>query len=317
MRSEGANDVQVGGRLVEKNTGGVIDDNAMLTAICVEFKMLNRAPQNPCIHRHKCGIGEKMYFWQLPVSPEVNLILNDAVVVGSGGARSIEWGVADVEHSLRVSLCGAEYDPLVSVVKPTGIEGYNVHAVTNGTSSGVAGGIALFQGYRVLPLDVLFDGISVEEVPCSEEIAPEGYFAYTPTNQFPRSHTRQAGAGKWIEVEGGNYVGGYGAVDKARCFVSFPRRKPDGTETTDVSYGWLGGSLTWKVPMGWGGKIMPEYSEPSGTFAEETRQRFLITSQGDVTVEKLGNSAERKIDGRVFLGVVGHGVVEQFNVSGE
>ena len=42
-----------------------------------------------------------------------------------------------------------------------------------------------------------------------------------------------------------------------------------------------------------------------------SRIAIKITPQGDLKIEKLGHNAERKIDGRIFVGGV-----EQFNVSG-
>ena len=94
-------------------------------------------------------------------------------------------------------------------------------------------------------------------------------------------------------------------------YGALPRMMPDGTVTTNTAYGWLGGSLTWKVPFGWGGKPAASDSDPIGVFAEDVRQVFTITPQGDLKIEKLGHSAERKIDGRIFVGGV-----EQFNVPG-
>ena len=309
--SVGENDVRVQGILTEGNTGATIEDDAQLTAIRLDILATKDAPQNNCIHRHKYGIGEKTFILQNPASPEVYLDFNDAVVRGSGGSRSIEWGLVDVDHHLHMTLSGVEYIPLISIVKPLGIVGTDVHATTNGQPVGVAGGIALVQRYRVLPLDVLFDGIYIEEVPCYDVIPPTGYFAFTPPPTFPRSHTRQAGAGKWLKVQNGNYVGEEKDRDSAMLYGALPRMMPDGTVTTNTAYGWLGGSLTWKVPFGWGGKPAASDSDPIGVFAEDVRQVFTITPQGDLKIEKLGHSAERKIDGRIFVGGV-----EQFNVPG-
>ena len=309
--SVGENDVRVQGILTEGNTGATIEDDAQLSAIRLDILATKDAPQNKCMHRHKYGIGEKTFVLQNPASPEVHLDFNDAVVRGSGGSRSIEWGLADVDHHLRMTLSGVEYIPQISIVKPSGIVGTDVHATTNGQPVGVAGGIALVQRYRVLPLDVLFDGIYIEEVPCYDVIPPTGYFAFTPPSTFPRSHTRQAEAGKWLKVQNGNYVGEEKGRDSAMLYGALPRMMPDGTVTTNTAYGWLGGSLTWKVPFGWGGKPAASDSDPIGVFAEDVRQVFTITPQGDLKIEKLGHSAERKIDGRIFVGGV-----EQFNVSG-
>lgn len=158
------------------------------------------------------------------------------------------------------------------------------------------------QRYRVHPLDVSFEGLSIEEVPCDEEIPPEGYFVYTSTNVFHRSHTRAAYAGLWIPVYSGNVMGGPGSFDKAGFSGVLLRRTPEGDPTDDPAYGWcFGGSLTWKIPFGWNKQPHSLLADPVGCFAEGTRQTFRISEGGDFRMEKLGHYAERKLDGRVFV----------------
>ncbi len=83
--------------------------------------------------------------------------------------------------------------------------------------------------------------------------------------------------------------------------AQYPRIKPNDEFTDDPQYGWIYGRNTWKVPFGWNKAGTTGETEPVGTFAENTTQIFTITADGDVKIEKLGHSAERKIDGRLFL----------------
>jgi hypothetical protein len=73
---------------------------------------------------------------------------------------------------------------------------------------------------------------------------------------------------------------------------------PDGTTTNNPAYGWLGGSLIWKVPFGWKHKDSSS-EEPSGIFAEDTRQIMSITADCDFSVQKLGHTVTRQINGTI------------------
>lgn len=242
-----------------------------------------------------------MLFLQHPSSPALNISAADTRMRGVA-SRIIEWGVLDIEHSLSMSLYGVEYAPLVTIRKPTGIVGYDEQALTNGLPPGVAGGLELVQRYRVLPLDVDFSKLKIEEVPCYEEIPATGYFIYTPTNQAYRTHTETAGAGRWYNVESGNY---WGLSRNVRDFAgrkgALSRMMPNGTVTTNTAYGWIGGSMTWKVPFGWKSSEYPSGDEPVGVFAEGTRQIMSITAEGDFSVQKLGHAATRHINGPITL----------------
>ena len=244
-----------------------------------------------------------MYIYQYPSSPRISVLATDATV-NSPSLHIIDWGVSNVEHTLSLSLNRVEYVPLVQIFKPTGIEGFDAQTQTNGLPVGVAGGLLLVQRYKVLPLTVRFTGIKIEEVPCDDAIPPTGYFIYAPTNEFPRTHSRAAGAGNmWYAVDDQNRLGmDLGIRDRAGFACEVYRMMPDGTTTTNTAYGWLGGgSLTWKVPFGWKKFDDSSSSDPIGIFAEDTRQITSITADGDFSVKKLGFTAIRQIDGVITL----------------
>ena len=299
--SVSVNDVTVNGSLLLNGQSTQIDSLAQLTSMKIELQTVREAPSNPSMHRHVHGIGEMVLLNYHP-SGNVALDLVDANESGTGSARLITWGISNVQHQLTIRLADARYVPMISVLTPNGIEGQRVQSQTFGLPAGVAGGLALVQRYRVHPSNVSFEGLSIEEVPCDEEIPPEGYFVYTATNVFHRSHTRAAKAGVWVTVSSGNILGGPDSFDKAGFTGSLQRRTPEGVLTDDPTYGWCtGGSLTWKIPFGWNKHPHSLSADPVERFAEETRQVFRISANGDFRMEKLGHYAERKIDGRVFV----------------
>ena len=219
------------------------------------------------------------------------------------GTRFIEWGLLRGVHSLAFSRSNVEYVPTVSVLCPTNIETRNASWATNGLLPGTAGGIRVTQEYYLLPQTVSFSKLSIEEVPVPvyEAIDPTGYFIYHVSNAT-RTHTRDAGAGIWLGVDSDNCVGEGSHVDDAGFDGIMPRRMPDGTITTDTTYGWMGGgTLTWQIPFGWREYGASGWSSPLGTFAEESLQIFTISADGDCHIQKLDNNAERKIDGRIYF----------------
>jgi len=276
---------------------------AQTSVVRVEIQRQRSAPDNDRLNRHEYGIGERMYIYQYPSSPRISVLATDAIV-NSPSLHIIDWGVSNVEHTLSLSLNRVEYVPLVQIFKPTGIEGFDAQTQTNGLPVGVAGGLLLVQRYKVLPLTVRFTGIKIEEVPCDDAIPPTGYFIYAPTNEFPRTHSRAAGAGNmWYAVDDQNRLGmDLGIRDRAGFACEVYRMMPDGTTTTNTAYGWLGGgSLTWKVPFGWKKFDDSSSSDPIGIFAEDTRQITSITADGDFSVKKLRFTAIRQIDGVITL----------------
>ena len=272
--------------------------SAQTSVVRVEIQSCHTAPENEKLNRHDFGIGELMYLFQVPASPVITVSATDAEIRGAV-ARTITWGILDVDHSFSLTLSGVEYVPLLSIKRPVGIEGYDAQASTNGLPIGVAGGIRLVQRYKVLPLDVDFSALEIEEVPCYDPIPPTGYFIYTSPEDFPRTHSSEAGAGNsWLPVGSGNRAA---VRDYAGTREALPRRMPDGTETTNTAYGWLGGTMTWKVPFGWRGKSDRSVTDPIGRFAEDVRQIMSITESGDFGVQKLGHEAIRRIDGTITL----------------
>ncbi|MBR4653890.1 MAG: hypothetical protein IKO72_11085 [Kiritimatiellae bacterium] len=94
------------------------------------------------------------------------------------------------------------------------------------------------------------------------------------------------------------------------CGAWFMRQGCDGIRieepcaSTNTAYGWLHGVMTWDIPFGWAGLTPPDCMQPLGVFATsqpDAKSIFTITTNGNFSVSKLGNTAIRARDGRCFL----------------
>ena len=134
----------------------------------------------------------------------------------------------------------------------------------------------------LLPTNVCFKNLSVVEVP-TDEGTHTGYFAATSfSNRW--YHTIQNGAGTWTDVDYDNTCG----TDQAYMGLCDPP--------------WTMGVLSWIIPKAW----RPYWgnAQMARQFTTYT-QNFSITSDGTVTVSKLGNSVSRTTNDVVTLnGVV-------------
>ena len=302
------NDITVCGTFTDGVSGVVITNRAELMSFSVCISPEVEAPENRSNFRHKFGVGERMNFRQSPIVPSLFLSViggleNLNLDGDDDGIRYVIWSFRDETHSLEVRWNGVGYRPLVSVVCPSGIKTRNVHWETNGLPPGVAGGICLVQQFLVKPLDVSFSSLSIEEVPCFDEIPPVGYYA-SVTGRWAKSHTEAAGAGRWLQVSlQDNCIGGVMYGDSAGSLEEIPRVDSEGHETDDPNFGWRYGSMTWKIPFGWQSShyVWPMSALPLGTFAEDTRQTFTVSAYGDYKIRKLKNEVERKIDGSIYL----------------
>ena len=90
-------------------------------------------------------------------------------------------------------------------------------------------------------------------------------------------------------------------VDTAAIATELPPMLPNGTLSPYVADGWLSGSMTWDNPFGWTGLSPLAGASPVGVFATGVKDIYSITSDGDFSVFKLGNTALRTIDGNCFL----------------
>ena len=238
-----------------------MSSQSKLTSVKVELEAVYEALENPCLHRHEYGVGEKVKF---TVSPSLSGMTMQVVKADSddmttaydtfGGELSVPAGgehvytcpAAGTTPNITISYADAEHRPSMTVVEP------QLVVTTNATGIG-----AFWPGDVVMgtlrtvncigPRTVSFQGVKVVEVPCTNAVPPTGYFDSTNYTGY-LMHTSGAGAGVTHRIGGGNYW----TVDEAGRSIPYPN--------------WSEGHLTWKIPIGWK-RLSSDYD--NSAFAEE------------------------------------------------
>lgn len=81
-------------------------------------------------------------------------------------------------------------------------------------------------------------------------------------------------------------------ADNADMGEMLPRMKPDGTITDDSRYGWMNGTMNWKIPVGWNEQNSANGETVVKSF-QTYWQQFSINAQGTLRIAKLGNWIQR------------------------
>ena len=301
QHSQDANDIVVVAALSENITEIVSIATGRVSSVSVELSPIYEAPENPCVHRHVYGVGEKIECRHVPLS-----ISGTWRIDGIEGFNSLDAGNG-CDNVLTLSFIGAEVPDLrfgvpdveytfqLQMLVPTGI--VCTFARWDGCCSarGLAGGFGMKQHLYVLPMSVSFQGIDMQETPCSEVIPPSGYYASTNYTGV-LSHTIAAEAGWWHHIKPGNYW----TEDNPYAAVRYPP--------------FAEGVMTWKIPISWFQRFDGELSWPQ-TFgsisqcrvvaSEAYRQTFTMSDEGTISIAKFGYVVERstndvvRLDGQV------------------
>jgi hypothetical protein len=183
----------------------------------------------------------------------------------------------------------------MEVFEPEVVKATNVVIRTYGVAVGNAGGIGMSFDQIILPLDVSFSMIAIEEVP-STNGTRSGYF---DTHYFAADwyHTRENGAGVWGNVDVNNVWG----KDQAAWTEQLLRMTEDGLLVNDETYRWKDGHIKWNIPYGWNINGTSGMADPYKIMKFNAEQRFEITDNGDVSVEKLGNIVIRTTNNWYYL----------------
>ena len=292
--SSGEDDIVVNGTFTENETGEKLAAEDRLTVVRVDFIPAMRAPENECLRRHKVGVREKIIYACQP-----NLQNVEWRNVGKGRFSGSEEYICSLdadENPIAVHYKNVEYMPSISVVAPNRIEAARVEWEEYGVLTNQAGGIGMIFDLRVLPLDVCFSEIAIEEVPCDIGIR-EGYFSH-PVFSYLQSHTYDNGAGRWSTINDYNVLE---LRDEAAISSKIPRITPDGSLTNDENFGWSDGKITWNIPCGWGERDSVKGTPPHSSFAEDTKSVMEITVSGRSSVRKFNHKVERDINGDIYL----------------
>ena len=290
--SESEGDIKVTATFVENETWATQDVKDMATAVRIELNPVLIAPKNDSDGRHVYGVREEVYCRYSPSTAPVSWEVGpDCRMNGEIFTCPLDAAT----NPLSISGGTTTYTPNVSVIEPSGIESRNAEMELFGVPTNHAGGIGMKLEFYVLPLEVSFEKISIEEVPCTEG-THSGYFAFSNFSS-EWSHTVERGAGRWMNVRFGNYVGTVHPALRAEL----PRVTEDGIFIDDDSYGWIDGELIWNVPFGWNESDTVDGTAEHKRFGQDIKQQMVIFETGRCGVRKLKNMIYRDIDGTVNL----------------
>ena len=290
--SGGTNDITATLTFTENMTGRQISDDDSLTAIRVKIQPQVLAPENNSRDRHVFGVRETVSCHQYPQTPQLSWS-----VAGNGSMSNgvLTCPLDGALNPLAACCNGVVYQPQITVVEPAGVEARDVEEMVYSVASNHAGGVGMIMSLYVLPMNVSFSNIAIEEIPNMTGVH-SGYFGNPQLEQL-WYHTRPRGAGRWWKVEEGNCF----ADDEPRIEGELYRVTDDGIFTDDPRYGWSYGELNWSCPFGWNEYNTNGETTEHGRFATGELQEMVIFSTGKTGVRKLRNTVTRDIDGKVYL----------------
>ena len=261
---------------------GETGNTGNITATVVEIELHPKLLVNNCPHRHMVGVCETVDCLHNPASFPIEWdATGDGMIIEENGLPVFVASVSGNSAQLSVANGGNPFFSNLPIVEPTGLLCSNqIIVVTNSVPQGVAGGIGMKLHLYVTPLTVSFANIAVEEVPCSTG-NHSGYFA-NPAFAGCWSHTYAMGAGRWHDIQSGNYFG------------------QDTSTSGDWPAPWSDGTMTWNIPIGW------SYGEttngdPEKNFPVQYLSAWTMDAEGTVSKSKHGHSVSRTTNDVVRL----------------
>ena len=292
-------DVSVSACLTERFTNAIHSDSDSLTAVKVSLSPVYAAPQNPCAHRHRFGVGEKVQVEATPASVDWSLastrIDPSETYYDKVDGSTYTCPITAASPQVRVVCSNVSYALQMQIVEPQEVVCMGARWDGGDLLPFQVGGAGMSLTNYVGPMDVSFRGIMVAEVPCSDPIPPTGYFAGSDSLS-PLTHHYIFGEGCAMatRIESGNYW----TVDRAAHPGAYQN--------------WSEGRLEWKIPIGWfrlrydsDDHRLIEFAERAnrsvgtsrelliGGGTDVYRQVFSISSDGTASVEKHGYRASR------------------------
>ena len=285
-------DVGAFGTLTEIGTGHLVSDSNCATVVKMVFTpdfLINNSE-----HRHVIGVNERAQCTWVPTTANLDVTAVSGTTSEVFGNRYYRAPLVGAIPNLIAHIGDVAYNIGIRVLEPNGVIARNPVAYDYGIPTNEAGGAGMELTLTILPTNVSFMGIAVQEVP-SDYKDPQGYF----TNQyfdFAWSHTTNRGAGVWHNIQTENFF----MLDNAEMGDWLPRMKPNGETTEDTRYGWFDGTMNWLIPVGWNERGADEADVPVKTFTTYW-QSFSMTPEGTLKVQKLKNYVERGTNSVVRL----------------
>ena len=278
-------DVAVSASFTGAGTGETQGDEAKLTVVQLEFEPVTTLGS---VNRHFVGIREESIIRWTPGTMKMSFTPpDDGYLSTHSGYALYQAPLERSESGISIRCNDTSFILDVSVVEPAEVIACG-RPIQNtfGLGHNVAGGIGMGLELYVMPTNVAFSGIAVQEVP-TDYRDPRGYFA-NPYFGNVWSHTVERHAGEWHNIAVSNFF----MADNADMGEMLPRMKPDGTITDDLRYGWMNGTMNWKIPVGWNERNSAKGETVVKSF-QTYWQQFAINAQGTLRIAKLGNWIQR------------------------
>ena len=248
----------------------------------VEVKLQPVIQRNGRPNRHTVGVREIVECQHYPPTAPVVWSVNSSSGASISNDNPKTFFVAPLisaNANLLANCWDANYHPQVTIQEPTGLWcSNNVVIVTNAIPPNEFGGIGMALTLYVLPMEVSFENIAVEEVPCTQG-THSGFFTNLNFSAF-WSHTCDMGAGRWINVQTNNKYG----VDTSR-FRTWPMP-------------WSEGEMTWEIPIGWNAKGTTT-GEQIRNFHDGYQSKWKIMGDGSISKSKHGYTVIKDANGQV------------------
>ena len=279
----------------ENETNITFDDEDKMTVVEVTISPMKIARDNMSPGRHKFGVCEIVSCGQNPLSPLLSWDTEYGFFYNEGISTYYSCPLYSVHNPIKVMIGDVELIPYVSVVEPQSIKVENTIFKDYGVHPGIAGYVGMELDLYVSPFDVSFEEIDVEEVPNANGVHIGFFAAANFSNTW--YHTSGNGAGSWLGVKADNYY----AKDLAAYTESIPKVYLTSINGMDV-LGWYYGFISWEVPYGWRQKKLGGKNElPYKQFAQDTKQEFVLDSEGTLTIKKLGSWVSRSTNEVIMI----------------
>jgi hypothetical protein len=212
-------------------------------------------------------------------------------VLGNGrfdGVENYQAPIVSDGSSIFYAVEEVEYKFKLSIVEPSAIVSESLIARDFALNENEAGGAGMNLELYVLPREVSFSGVAMEEVPSLEGVR-SGYFANIVFSDV-WYHTEQMWAGRWLNIKPDNYWG----TDRAWMGARLPLEKPNGEITYNLTEGsWDRGIMVWNIRWGWGELNSKRGDVPVKVMSIRYDQEFEMDQFGTLTVTKFGNVVTR------------------------
>jgi len=271
--SESTDDISVAASVISLDGSSSAMSSDTATAIQLRITSCRDFPV--FVNRHVYGICEDIWCEWFPQSASINWAY-------SGGGR---WGgiwpsrrrFLFSENACFPIITAANgnvsYNIALRSIEPNSISAeFDNYMVAKPPTTGKAGLVGMLLQLSLMPTNVNFEGLYVEEIP-SVLGTHTGYFDKPAFSNW-WYHTSLEGAGEWFAVGHGNVF----TIDE----VSMPSECPPP---------WTDGAIEWQIPVEWA--FSPTNAIGTGTMFYNGFQKFDIDVEGTVSIEKFGHIISR------------------------